>query len=95
MNAHGQHCYDQDGTLICGWPEYHSDTIRGTLTVTMGDLVDTFVKKWVVISYQPNLDKPEIIGPFDSQKEAQVWSSEHFSSKDEIRHQVTYLIEPF
>ena len=23
MNAHGQHCYDQDGTLICGWPEYH------------------------------------------------------------------------
>lgn len=25
MNAHGQHCYDQDGTLICGWPEYHPD----------------------------------------------------------------------
>jgi hypothetical protein len=22
-DAHGPHCQDADGTLVCGWPEYH------------------------------------------------------------------------
>lgn len=60
----------------------------------MGALIDVFMDKWVVISYQTDLEKPEIIGPFNSQAAAQLWSSEHFSVKDELRHQVTYLIEP-
>jgi hypothetical protein len=23
--AHGPHCYDADGVLICGWPELHPE----------------------------------------------------------------------
>jgi hypothetical protein len=64
------------------------------INTDMGKLIDMFIDKWVVISYQPDLDKPEIIGPFHSQADAQLWSSEHFSVKEEIRHQVTYLIPP-
>jgi hypothetical protein len=22
-SLHGGHCFDQDGDLVCGWPEYH------------------------------------------------------------------------
>lgn len=69
---------------------------RGNILIktTMGDLIDIFIEQWVVISYQEGLDKPEIIGPFNSQAEAQIWSSEHFSIKDEIKHQITWLVKP-
>lgn len=61
---------------------------------TMGDLIDYFVKNWVVLSYQAELEKPEVIGLFPTQAAAQLWSSEHFDSKAELRHQVTWLVEP-
>lgn len=28
---HGQHCFDEDGRLVCGWPEAHAD-FYGPLT---------------------------------------------------------------
>jgi len=63
------------------------------VTVTMGDLVDLFFDKWVVVSFQEGLE--EVIGPFDSMAEAQIWSSENFSAKDEIRHKVVWLVTPY
>lgn len=72
------------------------DTIdkHGHVDVTMGDLIDLSIKHWVVLSYQEELDEPEVIGPFDSQKEAQVWSSENFMIDQEIRHKVVWMVEP-
>lgn len=62
------------------------------VTVKMGDLVDMFIKQFVVLSFQEDLI--EVIGPFNSREEAQIWSSENFSHKDETAHRVTYLVTP-
>ena len=26
---HGSHCYDEDGLLICGWPNEHNQYLNG------------------------------------------------------------------
>jgi hypothetical protein len=63
--------------------------------VTVGDLLDWVDKdrEWVVLSYQEGLDEPEVIGTFQTRKDAQVWSSEHFDHKTEIRHFVARVIK--
>lgn len=64
------------------------------INTTMGDLIDMFTKYWAVLSYQEELDEPEVIGPFKSQKEAQLWSEENFNFKQEIRHKVVWMVTP-
>lgn len=66
---------------------------------TVGDLLDRLIlsdpdRKWVVLSFQPELDKPEVVGPFSSEKDAQLWSESNFNAKVEIRHQVQYMVNP-
>ena len=41
---HGSHCTDDDGTLVCGWPEYHGQVALDPMAEPP---IDREVDRWV------------------------------------------------
>lgn len=61
------------------------------IETTMGKLIDIFIKQFVILAYQNDLDDPEVIGSFNDRKEAQLWIEERYL-KDVKKYVITFLV---